>query len=49
MGIPPKEFWDMGLKELYLAIEGYAEVNSDGSDTPMSRDDLGDLMELYPD
>jgi hypothetical protein len=39
----------MGLKELYLAIEGYAEVNSDSNNVPMSRDELKELMELHPD
>tara|TARA_R110000782_G_scaffold51530_1_gene111035 strand:+ start:344 stop:529 length:186 start_codon:yes stop_codon:yes gene_type:complete len=46
--IPPKDFWDMGLPELYLAIDGYVEANN-MSQKPFGKDDLQDLMERYPD
>ena len=49
VGIPPEQFWNMGLPELYLAIEGYMEFNSSQKDKPMNKDELEDLMELYPD
>ena len=40
----------MGLPELYLAIEGYTEANAvDETQTPLSRDEMEDLMERYPD
>tara|TARA_R110000824_G_scaffold69136_6_gene178087 strand:+ start:1756 stop:1875 length:120 start_codon:yes stop_codon:yes gene_type:complete len=39
----------MGFPELYLAIEGYTEANTVKTEKPMTRDDLGELMELYPD
>ncbi len=46
--IPPKDFWDMGLPELYLAIDGYVEANNMGQ-KPFGKDDLQELMERYPD
>tara|TARA_R100001369_G_scaffold81468_1_gene112465 strand:+ start:117 stop:302 length:186 start_codon:yes stop_codon:yes gene_type:complete len=46
--IPPKDFWDMGLPELYLAIDGYIEANDTGQKS-FGKDDLQDLMERYPD
>lgn len=39
----------MGLPELYLAIEGYIQANTVEKSTPLSRDELQDLMERYPD
>lgn len=50
MLIRPADFWDMSLFELYSAIHGFAEFNSAGSGPePLSRNELADLMERYPD
>jgi len=46
--IPPKEFWDMSLIELNLAIDGFQEFNG-GKQAPMQQDDLKEIMEVYPD
>jgi len=50
MGIPPSEFWDMGMPELMIAIDGFAEFNggSDGDDR-ITKDEVRDMMERYPD
>ena len=45
----PAEFWDCSLAEFLLAVEGFAEFHSDGKAAPMRKDELQDLMELYPD
>lgn len=48
--LSPRAFWDMSLPELYAAIDGISEYNSGGKKTqPMTRDELTELMELYPD
>lgn len=40
----------MGLPELYLAIEGYIEANSaQDKNAPLTKDELHDMMERYPD
>ena len=49
VGIPPDQFWNMGLPELYAAIEGFMEFNGDNSEKPMGKEELHELMELYPD
>lgn len=50
MGISPRDFWGMSLFELYAAINGFAEFHSGGSKpAPLTRDELEDLMERYPD
>jgi uncharacterized phage protein (TIGR02216 family) len=49
MGIQPSEFWEMSIKEVTLVIEGFREYNTGKKSAPMTRDDLEDLMERYPD
>ena len=50
MGISPRDFWDMSLFELYAAINGFAEFHGGGNqNSPMTRAELEDLMERYPD
>ena len=40
----------MGLPELYLAIDGYKEANAvDDTQNPLSRDEMEELMERFPD
>tara|TARA_R100000734_G_C3319102_1_gene114288 strand:- start:6319 stop:6462 length:144 start_codon:yes stop_codon:yes gene_type:complete len=43
------EFWNSSLHEFLLAVEGFAEFHSDGSPSPLKKDELEDLMERYPD
>lgn len=49
MRIDPQVFWDMSLPELYAAFEGFSEFHSGGQPPPLSRNELQDLMERYPD
>jgi len=47
--ISPKDFWDMSLTELHTAIDGFMEYSGNKGKTPMTTDELNELMELYPD
>lgn len=49
MGLSPTAFWDMSLYEFYQASEGFAEFHSGGQPKPLTRNELDDLMEKYPD
>ena len=49
MGIQPAQFWDMTPREIYLAIAGFKEFHGIEDNTPMTKDELGELMELHPD
>ena len=49
MMLSPNEFWNMSYYEFYQACEGFAEFNSGGKSKPLTRDELTDLMEQYPD
>jgi|TARA_B110000285_G_scaffold124417_1_gene140433 uncharacterized phage protein (TIGR02216 family) len=50
IGISPSEFWNMSPVEIYSAIAGFQEFNgASDSSSPMDRDRLSELMELYPD
>ena len=50
MGMQPTEFWNCSPIEVYNAIEGFREFNSSNDNNrPMNRDELQDLMEMYPD
>ena len=49
MGFTPDIFWQMSFEELYLAIEGFAEFHSGGKPPPLTKDELNELMELYPE
>ena len=49
-GMRPKDFWNSSPKEIYAAISGFTEFNSDGKKSqPMTKSELNKLMELYPD
>jgi len=39
----------MSITEITLAIKGFSEFNGDNKDKPMDKDELNELMELYPD
>ncbi len=45
----PATFWNLSLSELNLAIEGFREFHGGNKQKPMSKDDLKELMEIYPD
>lgn len=48
MNLPPSQVWDMSIKEITLAINGFKEYNGVKSE-PMDKSDLDKLMERYPD
>lgn len=48
-GIQPSEFWNLSPHETYEAIEGFMEFNASSKEEPLDKDELQDLMELYPD
>ena len=45
----PDQFWNMTMIEFTSACEGFAKFHSSSSDTPMTKDEMQDLMERYPD
>ncbi len=49
IGISPSEFWNMSIPEITSAIEGFMEFNGADKEPPMQKNELNDLMELYPD
>jgi hypothetical protein len=49
MQIRPVDFWDMSMEEFFLAIEGFREFHGSAEKTPMTKGELAELMELYPD
>jgi len=51
IGIPPSEFWDMGMPELMMAIDGFSEFHGGGEEKngPLTKSELDDMMERYPD
>ena len=49
MGLSPDIFWGMSFQEFYAAVEGFAEFHSGGKPPPLSKGELDNLMELYPD
>jgi len=49
MRMSASEFWDMSLQEFYAALNGFAEFHSGGKPPPLGKDELEELMELYPD
>tara|TARA_R110002167_G_scaffold203246_2_gene407207 strand:- start:284 stop:427 length:144 start_codon:yes stop_codon:yes gene_type:complete len=45
----PQDFWNSSPIEIYMSIDGFSEFNSSGTEKPMKKKELDDLMELYPD
>ena len=45
----PNEFWNLTMIEFVCACEGFSKFHGGQSDTPMTKDELQDLMERYPD
>lgn len=49
LGISPKDFWNMSIREITLAMKGFREYNTGKSSAPMGKDELEELKERYPD
>jgi len=49
LNLTPIDFWNMSPIEVYMALEGFVEFNGGKEDKPMTKNELEDLMELYPD
>lgn len=53
VGWSPETFWAATLPELYYAVRGWQRANGQNPDdqpgTPMTRAELNDLMERFPD
>ena len=47
--LTPEIFWNMTMIEFTSACEGFAKFHTSEPDTPMTRDEMQDLMERYPD
>ena len=45
----PDDFWNMSFQEFYMAVEGFAEFHSGGKPPPLSKGELEDMMERYPE
>ena len=45
----PDEFWNMTMMEFSCACEGFGKFHSNQSNAPMTKEELNDLMERYPD
>ena len=45
----PNDFWNLSPREMYSAISGFLEFNTTPQDEPLNRNELENLMELYPD
>ena len=48
VGMQPSEFWNSSIHEIHCAIEGFKEFNGTSHD-PLTKSELDNLMELYPD
>lgn len=48
-GMQPTEFWNCSLIEVYNAIDGFGEFNGATQEAPMDKNELSDLMEMFPD
>jgi len=49
MGMRADDFWNLSLYEFFSALNGFAEFHSGGKPPPLSRSELDELMERYPD
>lgn len=50
IGLSPDQFWSMSFTELYSVIDAYNEYNTPkGKQSPLSKSELDELMERYPD
>tara|TARA_R110000782_G_scaffold38322_1_gene89947 strand:+ start:129 stop:296 length:168 start_codon:yes stop_codon:yes gene_type:complete len=49
MNMRPIDFWDLSPREMYLAIKGFKQFNGGDKEQSMNKNELDNLMELYPD
>ena len=49
IGMQPSEFWNSSIPEVHCAIQGFKEFHVGEQATPMTKSELDNLMELYPD
>lgn len=49
MNMRPMDFWDLSPREMYLAIAGFKKFHAAETEAPLDRQELENLMELYPD
>ena len=49
MGMQPSEFWNCSCIELYAAMQGFQEFHGVENNQPLTKDELHDMMERYPD
>lgn len=49
MQMRPDDFWAQSFEEWYTRIEGFTEFHGGGQPAPLSKSELENLMELYPD
>ena len=45
----PEQFWNLTMIEFSCAVEGFSSFHASQSDTPLTKDELQDMMERYPD
>jgi uncharacterized phage protein (TIGR02216 family) len=49
MRMRQSDFWDSSPQEFYAALRGFQEFNGANENKPLTKDELNDLMERYPD
>tara|TARA_R110000751_G_scaffold56369_1_gene120324 strand:+ start:129 stop:296 length:168 start_codon:yes stop_codon:yes gene_type:complete len=49
MNMRPIDFWNLSPREMYFAIKGFKKFHGSEKEQPMDKEELDDLMELYPD
>lgn len=49
MFMSPTDFWNLSPREMYATVDGFMEFHVGKSNQPMTKDELHELMELYPD
>jgi len=47
--LPPDSFWASSPREIAAAVDRWNEEQGDGEPPPLTRAELEDLMERYPD
>ena len=49
MNLSPYDFWNMSIYEITMAINGFSEYNTGKTSNPMSKNELEELKQRYPD
>tara|TARA_Y100000114_G_scaffold157089_1_gene187026 strand:- start:2604 stop:2801 length:198 start_codon:yes stop_codon:yes gene_type:complete len=47
--LDPDVFWNMSFSEFYATLVGFQEFHSGSQPSPLSRAEMEDLMERFPD